>query len=82
MDTVNIHEAKKNLSRLIERVKAGEEVIIAKAGKPVARLVPVALVRAIRKPGALKGRIRVGIDFNAPLPKELIAAFEGQIARR
>ena len=82
MDTVNIHEAKTNLSRLIERVKAGEEVIIAKAGKPVARLVPVALVRAIRKPGALKGRIRVGIDFNAPLPKELMVAFEGQIARR
>ena len=82
MKSVNIHEAKTQLSRLIERVKAGEEVVIAKAGKPVARLVPVAPAGTVRKPGALKGRIRIGIGFNAPLPKELIAAFEGRAARR
>ena len=82
MEIVNIREAKTQLSRLIERVKAGEEVIIAKAGKPVARLVPVASAGAARKPGALKGRIRIGIDFNASLPKELVAAFEGRVTRR
>ena len=82
MKSVNIHEAKTQLSRLIERVKAGEEVVIAKAGKPVARCVPVAPAGAVRKPGALKGRIRIGIDFNATLPKELIAAFEGRAVRR
>ena len=82
METVNIHEAKTQLSRLIERVKAGEEVVIAKAGKPVARLVPIAPAGVVRKPGALKGRIRIGIDFNASLPKELVAAFEGRVTRR
>ena len=82
MGTVNIHEAKTQLSRLIERVNAGEEVVIAKAGKPVARLVAVLPAGRQRKPGALKGRIRVGKDFNAPLPEDVIAAFEGSLARR
>lgn len=75
MTTVSIREAKTQLLRLIERVNAGEEVVIAKAGKPVARLVPAAPPGIERKPGALKGRIRVGLDFNAPLPEEVIALF-------
>ena len=82
METVNIHEAKTQLSRLIERVRAGEEVVIAKAGKPVARLVPVVPAGVVRKPGSLKGRIRIDGDFNAPLPEEVIAVFEGRAARR
>ena len=82
METVNIHEAKTQLSRLIERVRAGEEVVIAKAGKPVARLVPVVPAGFVRKPGSLKGRIRIDGDFNAPLPEEVIAVFEGRAARR
>ena len=82
METVNIHEAKTQLSRLIERVRAGEEVVIAKAGKPVARLVPVVPAGVVRKPGSLKGRIHIGRNFNAPLPEEMIAVFEGRKARQ
>jgi prevent-host-death family protein len=77
METVNIHEAKTQLSRLVERVRAGEEIILAKAGKPVARIVPYAPARAPRKPGALRGKIRIGKDFDAPLPDEVLAAFDG-----
>lgn len=81
METVNIHEAKTQLSRLIERVRSGEEVVIAKAGKPVARLVPAIPAGIARKPGALKGLIRIGPDFNAPLPEDVIAIFEGRTKR-
>jgi prevent-host-death family protein len=68
---VNIHEAKTHLSRLLERVALGEEVIIAKAGKPVAKLVPVDEVPAMRKLGTAKGEFTVPDDFNDPLPKEI-----------
>lgn len=76
MTTVNIHEAKTHLSRLLEEVARGEELVIAKAGKPVARLVPVKA--EVRKPGFLKGRIRIGRDFDEPLPQEVLEAFEGR----
>ena len=82
METVNIHQAKTQLSRLIERVRAGEEIVIAKAGKPVARLVPVVQAGVVRKPGSLRGRIRIGRNFNAPLPEKVIALFEDRAARR
>jgi prevent-host-death family protein len=82
MTTFNIHEAKTQLSRLIERVSAGEEVVIAKAGKPVARLVPAIATGVARKPGSLKGKIRIGRNFNAPLPDAAIAVFEGRAARK
>jgi prevent-host-death family protein len=75
VDIVNVHEAKTHLSRVLERVAAGEEVIIAKAGKPVAKLVP--LRGGKRLPGRLAGRIRMGNDFDAPLPASLRAAFGG-----
>ncbi len=68
MKKVNIHEAKTHLSRLVEDVAAGEEVIIAKAGKPVARLVAFEKLAQPRTPGALKGRIKIADDFDAPLP--------------
>jgi prevent-host-death family protein len=68
---VNIHEAKTQLSRLLERVALGEEVIIAKAGKPVARLVAVAPARPKFKLGSAKGKFVVPDDFNDPLPKEI-----------
>jgi prevent-host-death family protein len=77
MTTLNIHAAKTQFSRLIEEVEDGEEVIIAKAGKPVARLVPIDK-RAKRKLGALAGRLMVPDDFDAPLPDEVLAAFEGR----
>ncbi|GMU57251.1 MAG: hypothetical protein AMXMBFR33_63970 [Candidatus Xenobia bacterium] len=74
---VNVHEAKTHLSRLLERVAAGEEIIIAKAGRPLARLVPVHKARPARKPGAYRGQGRVAEDFNAPLSDELLRLFEG-----
>jgi prevent-host-death family protein len=68
---VNIHEAKTHLSRLLERVAMGEEVIIAKAGKPVAKLVPLEDRPKRRKLGSAKGEFTVPEDFNDPLPKEI-----------
>ncbi|MBI1742289.1 type II toxin-antitoxin system Phd/YefM family antitoxin [Candidatus Acetothermia bacterium] len=73
---VNIHEAKTHLSRLLERVKAGEEIIIAKAGKPWARLVPVIERPTRRIPGSARGRVKLSSDFNAPLPEEILEEFE------
>ena len=77
MTTLNIHAAKTHFSRLIEDVAAGEEVVIAKAGKPVARLVPIGK-SGKRTLGVLKGRLCVPRNFDAPLPDEVIAAFEGR----
>jgi prevent-host-death family protein len=77
----NIHEAKTNLSRLVAKVESGEDVVIARAGKPVARLVPVGRgkkKRPNRRPGQLKGKIRIGPDFDDPLPEEVLAAFRGE----
>jgi prevent-host-death family protein len=70
MEPVSVHEAKTHLSRLLQRVEAGEEVVIARGGDPVARIVPIAPKRP-RKPGRLKGSVRLGEDFDAPLPEEL-----------
>ena len=74
--TVNVHEAKTNFSKLLVRVSAGEEIIIAKAGRPVARLVPVMQKTAQRIPGKLKGEVIVADDFNAALPDQIIEEFE------
>lgn len=75
---VNVHEAKTHLSRLLEQVEDGADIVIARAGEPVARLVPVAHGQTARKPGFLKGRIRIAADFDAPLPDELLEVFEGR----
>jgi prevent-host-death family protein len=75
---VNIHSAKTHLSRLLAEVAAGEEVVIAKAGKPVARLVPFEPRREPRRPGLLKGQIWISEDFEDPLPEEIMAAFRGE----
>jgi len=74
---VNIHQAKTHLSRLLVRVMGGEEVIIAKAGKPVARLVPIDEPPEQRKPGTAAGKIVISPDFDAPLPDDLLESFEG-----
>ncbi len=74
---VNIHEAKTHFSRLVERAIQGEEVVIGKAGKPVARLVPYREDDTPRVPGGWKGRIRIAEDFDE-LPAELAAAFRGE----
>lgn len=75
---VNIHDAKTHLSRLAEQAGAGEEIIIAKSGRPVARLVPLEHGPAVRKKGLLKGKIKIGDDFDHPLPDEVIDLFEGR----
>ena len=68
---VNIYEAKANLSRLIQRVVNGEDIVIAKAGKPLVRLIPFAdSSKAIRRPGSAKGRVEIAADFDDPLPAE------------
>lgn len=77
MTTVNIHEAKTHLSRLVEEAAAGREIVIAKAGKPVARLVPLAAAPRPKRLGALRGRITIPADFDAPLPDEELRRFEG-----
>ena len=78
MTTVNGHEAKTRLSRLIEAAEAGEEVVIARAGRPVVRLVALARAGQPRKLGALAGKISIPDDFDAPMPDEWLALFEGR----
>ncbi|MGB9663081.1 MAG: type II toxin-antitoxin system Phd/YefM family antitoxin [Moorellaceae bacterium] len=73
---VNIHEAKTHFSKILTWVKEGEEVIIAKAGVPVARLVPVTQKQGIRIAGSAKGKIMVAPDFDAALPEDILEAFE------
>jgi len=76
---VNIHQAKTHLSRLLSRVAAGEEIVIAKAGKPVARLVPFRKTKGKRPLGMDKGLFQVPKDFDAPLPEGLLKKFEGEL---
>jgi prevent-host-death family protein len=78
MTTVNIHEAKTHLSRLVDEVAAGAEIIIAKAGKPMARLTPISAPVRKKNLGLLKGKVKVPDDFNAPLDDETISSFEGR----
>lgn len=77
MHTVNMHEAKTKLSSLVEEAVAGEDVIIAKSGNPLVRLVPVEKKIQRRKPGRFKGLISIAADFEET-PEELIEAFEGK----
>jgi len=74
--SVNVHEAKTHLSRLLDRVAAGEQIVIAKAGRPVARLVPVGLAPGQREFGRDRGLVWISDDFDAPLPDDLVAEFE------
>jgi len=73
---VNVYDAKTHLSRLLDQVAAGEDVVIARAGRPVARLVPYARPASARRPGAWRGRVEIADDFDV-LPAELEAAFAG-----
>jgi prevent-host-death family protein len=76
--TVNVHEAKTHFSKLLARVERGQEVLISRAGKPVARLVPHELPRPVPVFGADRGKFKVPEDFDAPLPDEVLDAFEGR----
>ena len=74
---VNIYDAKTHLSELVDRAAAGEEIVIAKAGVPTARLVPLRAVHEARMPGRWAGVVRIAPDFDAPLSGELLSSFEG-----
>ncbi len=73
---VTIHEAKTNLSRLLQKASAGEEIIISRGSVPVARLVAIGEIKGKRQPGSLKGKLVVGREFFDPLPVEELAAWE------
>ncbi|MGH9113001.1 MAG: type II toxin-antitoxin system Phd/YefM family antitoxin [Acidimicrobiales bacterium] len=76
---VNIHEAKTHLSRLVQRAASGEDIVIGKAGVPIARLVAYQETREPRTPGVWKGKVRIAADFDE-LPDEVAAAFRGERA--
>jgi prevent-host-death family protein len=76
MTTVNIHAAKTHLSRLVDEAASGAEIVIAKAGKPVAKLVPLAPAGKKRRSGLLAGRAKIPPNFDAPLPNEILDTFE------
>ena len=74
--SVNVHEAKTHLSRLLGRVERGEEIVIARAGRPVARLLPVGRPKEERILGLDRDTMVIASDFDAPLPEDLLAEFE------
>jgi prevent-host-death family protein len=76
METITIHKAKTELSRLIERACRGEEIVIARGKKPVVRLVAIEDKQGQRKPGALRGKLKVGPEFFEPLPPDELDAWE------
>jgi prevent-host-death family protein len=78
MRQVNMHEAKTHLSRLVEEAAAGKEIVIAKAGKPIAKLVPIESDLGPRRLGSLRGKIWLADDFDAPLPPDVLAGFHGE----
>lgn len=80
MARVNLYEAKTHLSELVARAASGEEIIIAKAGRACARLVPIEQDRPKRQPGRARGRIRIAANFDAPLPGDFAAAFGAESA--
>jgi len=73
----DLHEARTNLSQLVDRAAAGEEIIIAKNGVPLARLVPLEARSIRREPGGWEEGVQIADDFDAPLPSDLLAAFGG-----
>jgi antitoxin (DNA-binding transcriptional repressor) of toxin-antitoxin stability system len=76
METITIHKAKTQLSRLIEKACKGEEIVIARGKTPVVKLVAIQDTRGDRKPGALKGKIKIGPEFFEPLPAEELEGWE------
>ncbi len=76
MTIMNIHQAKTHFSQLVDQAMKGNEVIIAKAGVPILKLVPIVAIKPQRTPGALKGQLSIADDFDAPLPDDIQASFE------
>jgi prevent-host-death family protein len=78
MDIVNIYEAKTRLSQLVDKAAAGEDVVVGRHGKPLVRITRLQQPKGTVRFGVLKGKLRVPADFDAPLPPEVAAAFEGR----
>ena len=78
MATFNIHEAKTHFSKLVDTAMRGEEIVIAKAGKPSVKLVPMSPRKPKLRFGVLKGKIKIAADFDTPLPDDVLAGFEGR----
>ena len=78
MDKVNIYEAKTRLSQLVDKAAAGEDVIVSRNGKPVVRITRLQPEPRRIRFGVLRGKLRIGPDFDAPLPDEVLAGFEGR----
>ena len=78
MDAVNIYEAKTRFSQLVDKAASGEDVVVSRNGKPLVRITRLAGVRRPIKFGVLKGKVRIAADFDAPLPSDVLAGFEGR----
>ncbi len=78
MSQVNIYEAKTHLSKYVEQAESGQDVIIARGGRPIARLTSISPRKRAIRFGVLKGKVHVADDFDAPLPDEVLAGFEGR----
>lgn len=76
MTTINTHETKTHFSQIIKRVLAGEEIVVAKSGKPLVRIIPYEETEKKRAPGQLKGMITIEDNFDDPLPSDIMKAFE------
>ena len=78
MESVDIHDAKTRLSQLVEKAAEGEDVVVCRNGNPVARITRLVPPRRAIRFGALRGRVRIADDFDAPLPADVLASFEGR----
>jgi antitoxin (DNA-binding transcriptional repressor) of toxin-antitoxin stability system len=78
METVNIYDAKTRLSQLVEKAASGEDVVVSRNGKPLVRITRLVVPKRRIKFGLLKGKLTIPADFDAPLPDELLAGFEGR----
>ena len=78
METVNIYDAKTRLSQLVDRAAGGEDVVVSRNGKPLVRITQLIEPKRRVRFGLLKGKLRIAPDFDAPLPDEILAGFEGR----
>jgi prevent-host-death family protein len=78
METVNIYDAKTRLSQLVDKAASGEDVVVSRNGKPLVRITRLSEPKCRIRFGVLKGKVSIGADFDAPLPDEVLASFEGR----